>query len=121
MTFYNQQIEELTDVLYPREDLTERIISARQFIERYYAKNIDLDTICREACISKYHFIRLFKKYYGQTPHQYLAEVRVKKAKKLIRGGMTVRGACFAVGYESVTSFSSLFKKMTGSAPSRFD
>lgn len=119
MTLYSQQIEKLTEILYPREDLTERIISARQFIERHYAKNIDLEAICKEACISKYHFIRLFKKYYGQTPHQYLAEVRVKNAKKLIQGGMTIRGACFAVGYESVTSFSSLFKKMTGSAPSR--
>jgi AraC-like DNA-binding protein len=41
--------------------------------------------------ISKYHFIRLFKRYYGCTPHQYLKEVRVRKAKKLIQNGMTVR------------------------------
>lgn len=121
MTFYNRQIQKLNDKLYSREDLTKRIIEAKQFIDCRYAENIDLDTICREACISKYHFIRLFKKYYGRTPHQYLAEVRVAKAKELIRDGMTVRGTCFAVGYQSVTSFSSLFKKMTGLAPSRID
>lgn len=121
MTFYSQQIEELTNILYPRKDLTERIISAKQFIDHHYAKNIDLEAICKEAYISKYHFIRLFKRYYGRTPHQYLAEVRVKKAKKLIQNGMTVRGACFSVGYNSVTSFSSLFKKMNGTAPSRID
>lgn len=121
MTFYSRKIEKLNNELYPRKDLTERITGAKKFIDRHYAKNLDLDTVCKEACVSKYHFIRLFKRYYGRTPHQYLAEVRVEKAKKLIQGGMTVRGACFAVDYESVTSFSSLFKKMTGSAPSRID
>lgn len=121
MTFYSQQIQKLNKKLYPREDLTERIIGAKQFIDRHYAENIDLDDVCKEACISKYHFIRLFKKYYGRTPHQYLTEVRVEKAKELIQGGMIVRGACFSVGYDSVTSFSTLFKKLTGSAPSKID
>ena len=121
MTFYNQKIKELTNSLYPREDLTKRIIGAKQFIDSHYAKNLDLDTICKEACISKYHFIRLFKRYYGCTPHQYLTEVRVKKAKKLILNGVTVRGACFSVGYNSVTSFSTLFKKINGTAPSRIE
>lgn len=121
LTMYSQQIEELTKMLYPREDLTERIIGAKQFIDRHYANNLDLGAICTEAYISKYHFIRLFKRYYGCTPHQYLTEVRVKKAKILIQNGMTVRGACFSVGYNSVTSFSSLFKKMNGTAPSRIE
>lgn len=120
MTFYREQVKKLTNELYPREDLTERIIGAKQFIEKNYAE-IDLDDICKEACISKYHFIRLFKNMYGCTPHQYLIEVRIEKAKELIRGGMTVRGACFSVGYDSVTSFSALFKKMTGSAPSKIN
>ena len=119
MTFYSQQVKRLTDELYPWDDLTKRVTSAKQFIDRNYSKTIDLDAICKEACVSKYHFIRLFKKYYGRTPHQYLTEVRVNKAKELIRAGMTVRGACFSVGYDSVTSFSALFKRITGSAPSR--
>lgn len=121
MTFYNRQIQMLNNRLYSREDLTERIIGAKQFIDRHYAKDIDLNTISRKACLSKYYFIRLFKKFYGQTPHQYLAEVRISKAKKLIQKGMSVRSACFEVGYNSVTSFSSLFKKITGSPPSRID
>lgn len=121
MTWYSKQIRELNEELYPREDLTERIIRAKKFIDRHYAKKIDLDEICKKAYVSKYHFIRLFKRYYGRTPIQYLQEVRVEKAKELIRGGMTVRGACLSVGYDSMTSFSSLFKKMTGSAPSRVD
>lgn len=119
MTFYSQQIEKLKKALYPREDLTERIIAAKQFIDRHYADNIVLDDICKEACVSKYHFIRLFKKLYGRTPHQYLIRVRIARAKELIQGGMTVSEACFAVGFDSITSFSKLFKKITGSPPSQ--
>lgn len=88
-------------------------------MDRHYAEAMDLQTVCGQACLSKYHFIRLFKKLYGRTSHQYLSEIRIAKAKELIQGGMTVRGACFAVGYDSVTSFSSLFKKIAGSPPSR--
>lgn len=119
MTDYSQRIKDLADTLYPKEDLSDRIRSARQYVERNHAKDLDLDHICKQACISKYYFIRLFKSFYGQTPHQYLRELRVARAKHLIQDGITVQEACFKVGYESVTSFSSLFRKLTGIAPSR--
>ncbi|MEX0905339.1 MAG: AraC family transcriptional regulator [Balneolaceae bacterium] len=120
MTFYSRQVRKLKTQLYPRQDLTARIIKAKQFIDSNYSEDIELDSICREAYLSKFHFIRLFKKHYGRTPHQYVTRVRVAKAKKLIGSGMTVRGACLAVGYNSLTSFSTLFKKMTGSSPSGY-
>lgn len=118
MNFYSDQVIKLTNELYPRADLNQRIIGAKKFIDLHYADHIDLDLISREAALSKYHFIRQFKKMYGCTPYKYLTEVRVAKAKELIRGGMTVRGACFSVGFDSVNSFSSLFKKITGKPPS---
>lgn len=119
MNFYQRIVLELNRDLYGRGSITKRIIGAKKFIDRHYPENIDLDRIARKACFSKYHFIRLFRKHYGRTPYQYLAEVRVARAKELIRSGMTVRGACFAVGYNSMTSFSKRFGQMTGSAPSR--
>ena len=118
MTFYIRRVKELTDDVYPREDLTKRVIAAKQFIDRHFDEPIDLDALAREACLSKYHFLRVFKRYYGQTPHQYLVDVRVAKAKTLLRGGANVLEACTRVGYQSVTSFSTRFKSVTGSAPS---
>ena len=119
MTYYSQQIQRLQEELYPRENLTRRIIRAKQFIDHHYEKQIDLEAISGKAYVSKYHFIRLFKRYYGLTPHQYLTRVRIAKAKELLRDGMTVQRVCFAVGYDSITSFSALFKRMTGTTPSR--
>ena len=118
-SYYARELQRLRASLYGSEDLTARIVRAKRYIDRHYAEGIDLDAICAQACFSKYHFIRQFRRYYGRTPKQYLAEVRVARAKELIRGGMTVRGACFAVCYESMTSFATLFRRMTGAAPSR--
>lgn len=120
MTYYARRIQALNKTLYRRRCVIERIVRAKRFIDRHYSEGINLDSVCKEAHVSKYYFIRLFKSCYGRTPHQYLMEVRIAKAKELIGRGMTVRGACFAVGYDSMTSFSTLFKKVTGQAPLRF-
>ncbi|MGY5851378.1 helix-turn-helix transcriptional regulator [Salegentibacter sp. F14] len=118
MNFYKNQVLKLTNEIYPRTELNQRIIRAKKFIDLHHSDYIDLEMVCREAALSKYYFIRQFKKMYGCTPYQYLTEVRIAKAKELIRGGMNVRGACFTIGFNSVTSFSSLFKKKTGIPPS---
>jgi AraC-like DNA-binding protein len=105
---------------YPKVYLYRRIVHARLFIDSHYAAAIDLDNIADEALFSKFHFIRLFKKIYGLTPHQYLIHVRIEKAMHLLRGGMPVSDTCFAVGFESLSSFSSLFKRTAGISPMEF-
>ena len=64
--------------------------------------------------------LRLFKKYYGQTPRQYLIDKRIHKSKEHLINGMTVTETCFAVGFESLGSFSTLFKTKTGKSPTEF-
>jgi AraC-like DNA-binding protein len=88
------------------------------YIDTHYAEAIDLDAISGEAWFSKFHFIRCFKKIFGLTPHQYLIKVRVQNAMRLLQEGTAVNAVCFSVGFESATSFTSLFKKMCGSSPS---
>lgn len=95
-----------------------RIVQAKLFIDVHFAEEIDLDNISDEAYFSKFHFIRLFKSMYGKTPHHYLVKVRIEKARLLLEKEMTVTDVCHAVGFNSVTSFSTLFKKSTGMAPS---
>ncbi|MEO6550455.1 MAG: AraC family transcriptional regulator [Ferruginibacter sp.] len=105
---------------YPKIYLYRRIVQAKIFIDNNYASNIDIDNISDEAYFSKYHFIRLFKKIYGKTPHQYLTVVRIEKAKNLLKIGTSVSDTCFSVGFESLSSFSGLFKRVVGLAPSMF-
>ena len=90
------------------------------FIDDNYPSPIDLNNIADEACFSKYHFVRLFKSIYGKTPHQYLTEVRIDRAKEMLAAGDTVARTCFSVGFDSISSFSGLFKRRAGITPAAF-
>ncbi len=103
---------------YPKVYLYRRIVQAKLFIDSNYADKIDLKNISDEAYFSKFHFIRLFKNIYGKTPYQYLTNVRIEKAIQLFRSGISVSEVCFSVGFDSLTSFSGLFKRIIGISPS---
>lgn len=105
---------------YPRVYLYIRIVQAKLFIDNNYADEIDLENIADEAYFSRFHFIRLFKSAYGKTPHQYLKSVRIEKAQQLLKDDKTVAEACFSVGFQSLTTFSGLFKKTVGESPSAY-
>ena len=103
---------------YPKLYFYRRLVQAKLFIDAHYADKIDLDNIADEAYFSKFHFIRMFKNIYRKTPHQYLISVRIEKAMELLKTGMPVSEVCYAVGFESLSSFSGLFKRIVGIAPS---
>jgi AraC-like DNA-binding protein len=105
---------------YPKLYLFRRVVQAKLFIDENYAEDLDLDNISDEACFSKFHFIRLFRKIYGKTPHQYLIAVRIEKAKILLGKDIPVSEVCYAVGFESVASFSGLFRRLVGQSPSAY-
>lgn len=104
----------------PKLDLYRRIVQAKLFIDSYYAERIDAREIADEACYSKFHFIRTFKSIYGRTPHQYLTHVRIERAKELLEQEVSVTETCFAVGFDSLGSFTSLFKRRAGVTPSEY-
>ena len=105
---------------YPRAYLYKRIVQAKLFIDKNYACKIDIDHISGEAFFSKFHFIRLFKEVYGKTPHQYVTSVRINNAILLFQKNKAVSEVCFSVGFESLGSFSGLFKKNVGVSPAAF-
>jgi AraC-like DNA-binding protein len=108
------------EAAYPQIYLYKRIVQAKLFIDLHYGEKIDLDNIADEAFFSKFHFIRLFKKIYNKTPHQYLTIVRIEKAKELLSRGRAVSEVCFLVGFDSISSFTGLFKRYTRQTPSAY-
>ena len=120
MTYYHPQVLQSRANVYPADELCAQIIRAKAFIDNQYYKRIRLHEVAGEAFISKFHFIRLFKKSYGRTPGRYLAEVRVAKAKQLLQTDASVAEVCFSVGFDSTTSFCGLFTKITGITPSAY-
>lgn len=105
---------------YPKVYLYKRVVQAKLFIDSHYAEAIDLDNISEEAYFSKFHFIRIFRRIYGKTPHQYLTTVRIENAMQLFMMNTPVTEACLAVGFESMSSFSGLFKRLVGVSPSAY-
>jgi AraC-like DNA-binding protein len=105
---------------YPKMYLYRRLVQAKLFIDAHYNEQINLEMIADEACFSRFHFIRLFKDVFGKTPHQYLIALRLVNARSLFEQGGTVADVCYEVGFESITSFSGLFKKRFGITISQF-
>lgn len=99
-------------------DTHERLCRARKFIDERYDLPLDLSEISKQACLSPYHFLRLFRDTFATTPHQYLIHRRIEKAKELLRSRqLSVTDVCFEVGFQSLGSFSTLFRKCVGEAP----
>jgi AraC-like DNA-binding protein len=99
-------------------DLHERLCRARRFIDECYDLPLDLNEISKQACLSRYHFLRLFRDAFETTPHQYLIHRRIEKAKELLRSRpLSVTDVCFEVGFQSLGSFSTLFHRCVGNTP----
>lgn len=94
---------------------------ARRLLDRNYDTSITIEDLSREVALSPYYLIRVFRHVYKQTPHQYLMEQRIARAKELLRNSdLSITEICMAVGYESLGSFSTLFRKVAGLSPSAY-
>ena len=93
----------------------------RDFIVNNYQEPLSLSEIAQCSYMSPYHFLRVFKDTYGETPNEFLIRLRVEQAKKmLITENYSVSEICERVGYTSLGSFSSLFLKQVGMAPTLY-
>lgn len=102
-------------------EIYKRIIKAKELIDECCTEHLDIERLAREAYFSPYHFLRTFKKIYNKTPHKYLTERRIDKAKELLRSeNLSVTDVCYDVGFESIGSFSTLFNKYVGSSPAKY-
>ena len=120
MTFYETEIQRIKGIVYSNDKQVETVIAIRNFINTNFERDINLDLLSHIRFVSKYHLLRLFKKYYGLTPRQYLMDKRIEKSKEYLKNGTTVTKTCFAVGFNSLGSFSTLFKNKTGKSPIEF-
>jgi len=99
----------------------QRLVRAREFIDAHRHEAIDLDAIARRAHFSRFHFLRLFRRAFGETPHRYLTQARLARAQHLLTcTDLSVTEVCFEVGFQSLGSFSALFTRTVGHPPNRY-
>jgi AraC family transcriptional regulator len=104
-----------------REELYKRIIQARIYMSDNLSSTVTIDEIAAEACLNKFHFLKVFKNCYGVTPHQYFLKLKMERSVNLLRTGkFTVSEVCLMSGFESHGSFTNLFRKFYGAPPSHF-
>ena len=98
-----------------------RLCRARDYLGDCYCDRVTLENAAQKACLSRFHFNRLFARAFGETPHEFVTRRRIEEAKKLLlRDTDSVTEICFAVGYESLGSFSTRFRSLTGLSPASF-
>lgn len=87
-----------------RDELLCRIVRARDFVQDAHGR-VSLDEMARVACLSKYHFLRVFRDIVGCTPAEYARRVRLERGLERLRHGATARVAALRAGFASSSSF----------------
>jgi AraC family transcriptional regulator len=100
-----------------REELFRRLETGREYIHGHADGPLSLEAVARAACLSRYHFHRVFAQVYEKTPHAYLTEIRLARAQSLLKRGMAVVDVCVDIGFNSPSSFSRLFRTRYGISP----
>jgi len=101
-----------------RDELYRRICYARDYAAASPEEPLSLRLWAAVACLSPNHFLRTFKQVFHLTPHQYLIQLRLQKAQELLRRtDVSITEICFEVGFESLGSFSTLFRRQIGVSP----
>ncbi len=93
----------------------------REYVDRHYKKPLTVERLADLAGLSTFHFIRAFRAAFGETPHQYLRARRLDRAKELlVTTAYPVTEICDQIGFQSLGSFSSLFRRLTGETPAEY-
>ena len=104
-----------------RAELYRRLHRARDYVESCFAQPLSVAAIARIACLSPYHFQRMFRQAFGHTPMQFLQARRLKAARRLLATtDRPITSICFDVGFDSLGSFSWLFRREFGLPPRNF-
>jgi AraC family transcriptional regulator len=101
-----------------RREAQQRLYRARDFIVATWNQKNQLEDWADVACMSRFHFLRLFKAAFQQTPRQFLIKVRLKNAATLIeQENRTMLEVALSCGFESASHFSRSFKRQFGVSP----
>lgn len=91
------------------------------YIEAHLADEISLDRLATEACLSPFHFARLFRQATGLSPHRYVTDRRVQAAQReLARDRFSLVEIAYEIGFGSQDNFTRVFRKATGLTPGQY-
>jgi len=96
------------------------VSKAKEFINDNFFVNLSLDDIANEMNISKYHFLRLFKQKTHFSPHEYLMNRRLEKAKQSLQKGESIINSAYSCGFNDQSHLHRRFKATMGMTPKNY-
>lgn len=104
-----------------RLELYRRVLRGKSYLDETMAQVFDLEDAARTACLAPHHFHRTFRSAFGVTPYSYVTARRIATARRLLaETRRTVAEICATVGYESLPSFTTRFRRIVGVTPGEF-
>ncbi|NLB45964.1 MAG: helix-turn-helix transcriptional regulator, partial [Clostridiaceae bacterium] len=102
-------------------ELLDRLQPAVSLMDRAYTQALNIDDLAHQCHLSTAHFRRLFRKAYGLSPQQYIQNLRIAKAKDLIRSELySMSEVAARSGFGNIYYFSRVFRQATGMPPSAY-
>ncbi|QGY39974.1 helix-turn-helix domain-containing protein [Pseudodesulfovibrio cashew] len=93
---------------------------AREIIRARFGEDLPLGELAREAGLSPFHLVRVFEKQLGMTPHGYLTQTRVERAREQLSGNGRLADIAAACGFSDQAHLTRLFKRQTGLTPGKY-
>jgi AraC family transcriptional regulator len=117
-----QKLDKLSFIkIKTREEVLKRLTLAKEYISSNYNQNITLEDIAEQACLSVNHLLRTFKEAYEISPYQFLMQLRLNRAKKLLQStSYSLNEIVGLVGFECPSSFIRLFKHTFNITPLKY-
>ena len=99
----------------------ERLNQFIAYLQEHYREKLKMGELMAQIPLSKYHFIRLFKKYTGFSPYGFLVNYRIHDSKRLLQGtDLSVKEIAYQVGFNDVNNYIREFKKLVGTTPAQY-
>jgi AraC-like DNA-binding protein len=99
---------------------TRAVKMAREYIEAHYAENPSLDELANLVGLDRFYFLRAFRKQIGLPPHEFLNQLRIESAKRLLSRGWPIADAALEAGFVDQSHLSNRFKRYVGLTPKQF-
>ncbi len=106
---------------HTKAEVMRRLNLAKDFIYCNFDQQIELKAIAENSCLSVNHLLRTFKQAFGETPHQFLTKIRLKRANYLITNTSTpINEIVPAVGFDNSSSFIRLYRSYYNCTPAKY-
>jgi AraC-like DNA-binding protein len=97
-----------------------RLRSVQSMIQARCTEALTLDEMAAQACMSRYHFVRSFKRAVGLTPHAWQLDQRIQRARHLLNQGMGLAEAALYLGFADQSHFQRAFKQRVAATPGNY-